>query len=96
YGDFNGDGNLDVAFAQGSGKNASTVVTLMLGDGKGHFNVGSHTNDSLGLGIMAAADFNGDGKLDLVIGGGQGIGCYSAMVMALSSDMQTTCTCQME
>lgn len=73
YGDFNGDGNLDVAFAQGYGKNASTIMTLMLGDGKGHFNVGSRTNDSLGLGVMAAADFNGDGKLDLVIGGGQGM-----------------------
>ena len=45
YGDFNGDGNLDVAFAQSYGKNASTALTLMLGDGKGHFNVGSHTND---------------------------------------------------
>lgn len=73
FGDFNGDGNLDVAFAQGYGIDAPTVVTLMLGDGKGRFNVGSHVNDSLGLGVMAAGDFNGDGKLDLVIGGGQGI-----------------------
>ena len=68
YGDFNGDGNLDVAFAQGYGIDASSVVTLMLGDGKGHFNVGSHMDDSLGIGVMAAGDFNGDGKLDLVIG----------------------------
>ncbi len=60
-GDFNGDGNPDLA---GAGGNSAGV---MLGNGDGTFRAkvqyaaGGQTQD------LAAGDFNGDGKLDLVI-----------------------------
>ncbi len=72
-GDFNGDGKLDVAtWGSGTGY-GSQVVTILLGNGNGTFATPisiplqkSYPNgfESLGLG-----DFNGDGKLDLVLAG---------------------------
>ena len=62
-GDFNGDGNPDIAVA--SANNASDL-NILLGDGTGKFSV-SHTYTlPLPAYSIAAADFNGDGKLDLV------------------------------
>ena len=67
-GDFNGDGKLDVAVPYQSGK----CVSILLGNGDGTF--GAATNYSLvsmpqtGLsGVVAVADLNHDGKLDLVV-----------------------------
>ena len=65
-GDFNGDGKLDVAFASQS----SDVVTVLLGAGdgtfKGHieYSVPSVSNN---VNFMVAADFNGDGALDMAL-----------------------------
>jgi hypothetical protein len=62
-GDFNGDGNLDLAVTNVG----SNMVSVLLGKGDGTFQpqvayaVGSIPNS------VAAGDFNGDGKLDLVI-----------------------------
>jgi hypothetical protein len=58
--DFNGDGNLDIAFADGAG-----MAGVLLGNGDGTF------GEELLFGTgnlpyaVAAADFNGDGKVDL-------------------------------
>src|ERR1700761_8859606 len=64
-GDFNGDGIPDLAVAPVVDEGSSEVL---LGNGDGTFTI---ANGSLGIGIVtsnsiAAADFNGDGKLDLV------------------------------
>ncbi|AFU18122.1 Na-Ca exchanger/integrin-beta4 (plasmid) [Bacillus thuringiensis MC28] len=61
-GDFNGDGNLDLAVANNS------FVSILLGVGIGTFLPAMNINigDSPLLGILAA-DFNGDGKLDLAV-----------------------------
>jgi hypothetical protein len=61
--DFNGDGKLDVAVADGG----SNTVTILLGDGTGAlvsdavFQVGS------GPSSLVTADFDGDGKADLAV-----------------------------
>ncbi len=62
-GDFNGDGKSDLAVSLRTG--SSGAVSILLGNGHGTF----QTAQTFALGgvpaSVAAADFNGDGKLDL-------------------------------
>ena len=66
-GDFNGDGNLDVAIAN----HGTKLVSVLLGNGKGQFanapgsplNVESRPHPH----GIAVADFNGDKKLDITV-----------------------------
>jgi hypothetical protein len=67
-GDFNHDGKLDIVVSYSSGK----CVSVLLGNGDGTF--GAATNFSLPVntstavsGVMAVADLNHDGKLDVVV-----------------------------
>ena len=71
YGDFNGDGNLDLAFDEGD-QNSTSVqhVGVVLGDGKGGFRAGPTLTATGGaLGQVVIGDFNRDGKLDLMTSG---------------------------
>jgi len=68
-GDFNGDGVEDLAVANNSGSESSpSSVTILLGKGNGTFR---QLKSSPPTGIeplaIAAADFNGDGILDLAV-----------------------------
>src|SRR5947199_855267 len=66
-GDFNGDGNLDVAIANHGVKS----VTVLLGNGKGQFSFSPGSPFSVESNPhphgIAVADFNGDKKLDIAI-----------------------------
>src|SRR4028118_1111331 len=66
-GDFNKDGNLDLAFAT-TGTNRN--VSIALGDGTGKFGAATNLNTSppsdLATWSVAVADFNKDGNSDLV------------------------------
>ncbi|HEX3746851.1 MAG TPA: FG-GAP-like repeat-containing protein [Bryobacteraceae bacterium] len=65
-GDFNGDGNPDSATIAGAG----VLVQLLAGDGSvlssQTYPVGFSTGNTLGI-HMIAADFNGDGEIDLAV-----------------------------
>jgi len=64
-GDFNGDGKLDFATANGLDNN----VSIRLGDGGGHFTSPSPAQVSVDIAAysVATGDVNKDGKLDLMV-----------------------------
>jgi FG-GAP-like repeat len=64
-GDFNGDGNLDLAIENQS----SSTLTILLGTGNGSFILKSSFPTPTEPYQVVAADFNGDGKLDLATAG---------------------------
>jgi FG-GAP-like repeat len=66
--DFNEDGNLDVAFPVVFNQEpVSTSVLMFLGDGQGGFTAGQTITAGLAPHSAAAADFNGDGHVDLAV-----------------------------
>ncbi len=69
-GDFNGDGNPDIAVANRLDK----TVSILLGNGNGTFR--SHIDYPAGSALLdsiVGGDFNDDGRLDLVVSGDDGV-----------------------
>jgi hypothetical protein len=71
YGDFNNDGNLDVAMDVGEQNPYDvTHMSVALGDGKGGFNAGPTLTAYGRMGqAIVTGDFNQDGNLDLMTSG---------------------------
>jgi len=66
-GDFNADAKLDLAVANGRGDSAPSTVSILLGNGDGTFNPAvTYPAGRLPQNVVAA-DFSGDGKLDLAV-----------------------------
>ena len=61
--DFNGDGNPDVAVTNGD----TMKVSILLGDGKGGFALGTTYPIGTDPEAIVSGDFNRDGKLDLAV-----------------------------
>src|SRR5215813_6425438 len=82
-GDFNRDGNLDLAVANFESNN---TVSILLGMGTGSF--GAKTDFGTGSSpySVAVGDFNGDGKLDLAVAN-----YYSATVSILLNTSPASC-----
>lgn len=72
--DVNNDGNTDLIIISGGdemGNNSILAPRIYLNDGKGHFSKSENAFNNLFINAssVAAADFNGDGNVDLFIGG---------------------------
>ena len=81
--DFNGDGNPDIAVANFS---TTQTLSLLLGNGDGTFRTAiNYSLNGIGTGNLVAADFNGDGKADLLAGNavllGNGDGTFQAPLL---------------
>ncbi len=66
-GDFNRDGNLDIAVANEVGPPCCGSVSIFLGDGKGGFSGPTNFASGDSPFSIAVGDFNEDGKLDLAV-----------------------------
>jgi hypothetical protein len=84
-GDFNGDGNPDLAVANAGSKGGQGSVSVLLGNGDGTFQAAVNRTVGANLLSIAAADFDGNGKLDLAVISGGTVGSASGLSIFLGT-----------
>jgi hypothetical protein len=67
FGDFNGDGKLDIAFIGCVNSSSPCSVEVMLGNGDGTFRAAQAYDTTSYIAGIAVGDFNGDGIQDIVV-----------------------------
>lgn len=72
-GDFNGDGKPDLAVACGASRESKSKLSILLGNGDGTFLASVSYELASNADSVVAADFNGDGKLDLALADHMGL-----------------------
>ena len=70
-GDFNGDGNPDLAIGFLAHKGKAGIVSILLGNGDGTFGNPHNVQVAHKVDAVVIGDFNGDGKLDVAAATGQ-------------------------
>jgi hypothetical protein len=86
-GDFNGDGIPDLALATYADP-LSSALNILLGNGDGTFRMAANFPAGKGITSLAVADFNGDGKADLVTTNSEIFGEIRHGYMVLESDVR--------
>jgi len=66
-GDFDSDGNLDIAVANSPSFTVGNTVTILLGNGDGTFKPAINANTGTYPASLVVGDFNGDGILDIAV-----------------------------
>jgi trimeric autotransporter adhesin len=66
-GDFDSDGNLDIAVANSPSFSVGNTVTILLGNGDGTFKPAMNANTGTYPASLVVGDFNGDGILDVAV-----------------------------
>jgi hypothetical protein len=78
-GDFNGDGKLDLAVA--NLQTGVNTVSLILGNGDGTFQPDQEFATADGPYRLAIADFNRDGRLDVVVAAPSNLGSFASILL---------------